>query len=234
MTNEELVALIKQGSNNELTSLLWDRVQKIMYMKADRVYKVYSKRCKQCGVELWDIRQSSYIAFLQALRGYDTKKGYTFAAYLSYPFKNTVSKLLGNRGTKINPLDNCESFEKVIGGEDDDLTLLDVLKDENAVDVQAVLDIQADSDVIRGEVEKLSPLQRQVIEMHYFENTPFTDIAKHFCLSYNYIIDVKNTAFRTLRQSSTLRYLYDEMNHEKHFSKFLRPDHYFMKGLTDT
>lgn len=35
MTNEQLAAFIKQGGNDELIPILWERIRKIMYMKSD-------------------------------------------------------------------------------------------------------------------------------------------------------------------------------------------------------
>lgn len=230
MTNEQLAAFIKQGGNDELLPILWENVQKLMYMKADKAYKAYTERFKQCGVELWDVRQSCYMAFLQAVKGYDSSKGYKFTAYLSYPFKTTISELLGNRGNcKKNPLDNCESLQQIIGGEDDDLLLIDTIKDDTAVDVQRVLDLESDGEVIRKEVAKLSPIQRQVVEMHYFDNVEFTKIAEHFGLSYSRILQIRNDAFKKLRRSDTMQRLWNEIGREYHSKGFVRPDEYYLK-----
>lgn len=230
MTNEQLAARIKQGDNDNLIPVLWGNVQKLMYLKSDKAYEAYAECCKRHGVELWDIRQSSYMAFLQALKGYDSTKGYKFTAYLSYPFMNIIAELLGRRGSgKNNLLDECESFEKVIGGADDDLLLIDTIKDENAIDVQELLDIQSDGDLIRREVEKLLPLQRTVIKMHYFEGIPFSEIAEKHAVSYSYILQVRNQAFRMLRNSRDMCRLFHEMNFEHHSRGFIKPDEFYLK-----
>lgn len=230
MTNEQLAAFIKQGGNDELLPILWGNVQKLMYMKADKAYKANTDSFKRCGVELWDIRQSCYMAFLQAVRGYDSTKGYKFTAYLSYPFRNTLKELLGGReNCKKNPLDNCESLQQVIGGEDDDLLLIDTIKDESAVDVQSVLDLESDGEVVRQEVAKLSPMQRQVVELHYFDNVGFTQIAEHFGLSYSRILQIRDRAFRELRQSDIMRRLWAEIGREYHSKGFIKPEEYYLK-----
>ena len=70
MTNEQLATFIHAGGNDELIPLLWNKVQRFVYYKARSVYTLNTTRCKRCGVELWDIQQAGYIAFIEALRGY--------------------------------------------------------------------------------------------------------------------------------------------------------------------
>lgn len=230
MSNEELAESIQHGGNDELIPILWGNVQTLMYMKADRAYNAYISRCKRCGVELWDIKQSCYIAFLQALKGYDKKKGYKFTAYLSFPFKTVLFELLNCRTCKKNPLDECESLQQIIGGEDDDLLLIDTIKDENAVDIENLLEMESDGEVVREEVAKLIPMQRQVIEMYYFDKVDFSQIAKQFGLSYSRILQIRNKAFRLLRKSEVLRQLFDDIGAEYHSkSGFLNPEMYYLK-----
>ena len=175
-------------------------------------------------------KQSCYIAFLQALKGYDKTKEYKFTAYLSFPFKTVLFELLGCRTCKKNPLDECESLQQIIGGEDDNLLLIDTIKDENAIDIESLLDMESDGEVVREEVAKLIPMQRQVIEMHYFDKVDFSQIAKHFGLSYSRILQIRNKAFRLLRKSNVLRQLFDESVNEYHSNGgFLNPEKYYFK-----
>lgn len=50
MTNEQLAAFIKQGGNDELIPILWERIRKLMYMKSDKVYSALQNRFIRCGV----------------------------------------------------------------------------------------------------------------------------------------------------------------------------------------
>lgn len=229
MTNEQLAILIKSGGKSELKPLLWERVRVLLHMKAERLYHTNSERCKRCGVDKSDLRQSCYLVYLQALDGYDSSKGYKFTAFLSYPFKTMAAEMLGYRTSKTDTLDICESFDKPIGGEDEDLTLLDMLKDENAVDVLELLDRQADCETVRQEVAKLMPKQKEIIEKHYFENVPFTDLAEKYGVSYNRILQIRNNGFRQLRTSKNIRKLYYESIYEIHYSRFLQPEEYYLK-----
>lgn len=229
MSNEQLAELIKKNGKSELKTLLWERVRVLLHMKAERLYYSNTKRCKRCGVDKSDLRQSCYLVFLQALDGYDSSKGYKFTAFLSYPFKTIAAEMLGYRTSKTDTLDICESFDKPIGGEDEDLTLLDMLKDENAVDVLELLDKQADCETVRQEVAKLMPKQREIIEKHYFENVPFKDIAEKFGVSYNRILQIRNNGFRELRKSRQLRRIWLGVGNGRKLKGFIRPDRYYLK-----
>ena len=55
MTNEQLAAFIKQGGNDELIPILWERIRKLMYMKSDKVYGALESRFIQCGVLMYGI-----------------------------------------------------------------------------------------------------------------------------------------------------------------------------------
>ena len=44
MTNEQLAEFIKQGGNDELIPILWERIRKLMYMKAAKVYCALKSR----------------------------------------------------------------------------------------------------------------------------------------------------------------------------------------------
>lgn len=93
MTNEQLASFIKQGGNDELIPILWERIRKLMYMKSDRVYSALQRRFVQCGVDVWNLKQSCYIAFLKAVEGYKPNGKNKFTSYLSYPFENVVREL---------------------------------------------------------------------------------------------------------------------------------------------
>jgi len=70
MTNEQLAGFIKAGGNDELIPLLWANIKKLMYMKADRAYRLYNGACDKAGVTPMDIKQVCYNAFLKAIEAY--------------------------------------------------------------------------------------------------------------------------------------------------------------------
>lgn len=55
MTNEMLAQFIQEGGNDELIPILWEKVRKLLYVKADRFYSLYKSACDGSGVDVWDI-----------------------------------------------------------------------------------------------------------------------------------------------------------------------------------
>lgn len=110
MTNEMLAQFIQEGGNDELIPILWEKVRKLLYVKADRFYSLYKSACDGSGVDVWDIRQASYSAFLDAVKAYKAGGKIKFTSYLNYPFKNAVQKLLGIRVPDVNLLTTARAL----------------------------------------------------------------------------------------------------------------------------
>lgn len=211
MTNEQLATFIQQGGNDELIPILWERVKNLLYMKSDKAYKAYKDRFCQCGVEMWDLKQQCYIAFLEAVRGFKPDAEYRFNAYLSYPFKNAVNELLGIRTSKREPLNNCNSLDVPLDSEDTDGTrTLDMLIDENAVDVQKLLDTDAENKVLHNVVDNLKYPYNYVIKEYYFNNRPSTEICKDLNMSSQTVMSRIHKALMILRNNKTIQELWED------------------------
>ena len=132
MTNEQLCTFIQQD-NTELLPILWGRVKDLCFMLCGRYYSKYAARFVACGVELCDLRQECYSAFLDAVRAYKPDNDLLFSSYLAYPIRNTAAEMLGIRNkdrVNRNPLDNAVSLDKPIEASDNDnMTLADVIPD---------------------------------------------------------------------------------------------------------
>ena len=74
MTSEQLVTYIQQGGK-ELLPILWERVKRLCFMLCGQYYSKYRERFAACGVELCDLRQECYAAFLAAVRSYKAESG---------------------------------------------------------------------------------------------------------------------------------------------------------------
>lgn len=90
MTNEQLAALAQDPDHAELVPVLLEKVKSLLYQKAGTVYNARKSRFQQCGVELWDIRQGCYMAFLEALKGFHPGADSQFTSYLNYPLRKPV------------------------------------------------------------------------------------------------------------------------------------------------
>lgn len=182
MTNELLVEYIQQGGNDELIPILWEKVRKLLYSKSDSLYRLHKESCSRKGVEMWDIRQASYTAFLEAIKAYKPDNGSKFTSYLNYPFKNAVNELLGLRTSRAanEPLNNCTSLDKPIeeSTDGDVISLLDTIADDTSLDFIDNMETNAVGDTVRAVVNTLSEPYKGIITAFFFEGITLSDIAK--------------------------------------------------------
>lgn len=224
MTNEQLATFIHAGGNDELIPLLWEKVQRTVYIKAAAVYRLNAENCKRRGVDLWDIKQAGYIAFLEALKGYKPETGYKFITFIRLPFKTAVADLLKLRTQRgrNEPLNNCVSLNTPAGDEDEDTEIIDLQADETSTDFINELEADELRGTIRAELETLSEREREVIQLFYFQNKSLQDISKTMSISAERVRQLKSRAERTLRQSKILYKIYQEYfkQRETHKKRF--------------
>lgn len=172
MTNEQLAERIKQGKN-ECIPVLWENVRKLMYSNSRRFYGSYKAQCDSSGVELWDIYQTCYEAFLEAVKAYKPEGGSKFTSYLNYPFKNAVNELLGLRTSRAihEPLNNSMSLDKPLDSSGDEaVTLLDTLADDASLDFIERMETASECETVRAVVDTLGEPYRSVVKLYYFED----------------------------------------------------------------
>lgn len=83
MTNEAIAELVRQGGNDELIPLLWEKTSRLIFQKMGRYWELFSETFRRYGYELADIRQEGYNALLFAVKQYDSSKPYKFTTYLN-------------------------------------------------------------------------------------------------------------------------------------------------------
>ncbi|MBO5507431.1 MAG: sigma-70 family RNA polymerase sigma factor [Bacteroides sp.] len=234
MTNEQLAILIQQGGNDELIPILWEKVKKLLYSKSDSLYRLHKESCACRGVEVWDIRQASYTAFLEAIKAYKTDNSNKFTSYLNYPFKTAVNELLGLRTSRTvnEPLNNSTSLDKPIddSSDSDVISLLDTIAGNTSLDFIDNMETNAVGDTVRAVVDTLSEPYKCVIKAFFFEGTSLSDIAKQLEISSERARQLKCKALELLRKNKILRELYSDMqqhNHSCSFSWFRTSPEYY-------
>jgi len=128
--NEVLVILIQEG-RKDLISLLWEQNEKLIAWLAGNFYIKHMDRCAAAGVEKEDLIQEGFFALLEAVKSYKAESGYKFTAYINFPLRNRMNKLIGYRG-RLDPLNNTESLEANISTETEDLCLSDIIQDPDS------------------------------------------------------------------------------------------------------
>ena len=227
MTNEQLCTFIQQD-NTELLPILWGRVKDLCFMLCGRYYSKYAARFVACGVELCDLRQECYSAFLDAVRAYKPDNDLLFSSYLAYPIRNTAAEMLGIRNkdrVNRNPLDNAVSLDKPIEASDNDnMTLADVIPDTaSSAGFDKILQEIADDHaraVLREALEKLTERERDVIVMIFFDGKTAQAIAAEWGVSGERICQIKRKAINELRKMPALKVLDEECRAERrlHFN----------------
>lgn len=212
MTNEQLATFIQEGGNDELTPLLWDKVRKFVYQQAGIYYETHTAICNRRGVELWDLKQAGYLAFLEAVKGFKADSGYKFLSFIHYPLQTAFQDVLGTRtqSGREEPLNNCTSLDKPIKEEDGETTLGELQADEQSTDFIEKLEGAMCSEIIRAEVDTLPDQQAEVIKLFYFEGLTLSEIGTRYGVSTERARQIRAKAERTLRANKILRKLYNE------------------------
>lgn len=210
MTNEELATLIQNGQSCRVPEL-WEQVYRIIYLKAGRYYNAHRERCARSGVELCDIEQAGYLAYLEAVKAFKPESGLKFLSYMNFPFRNAVNELLRLRTCKPEPLNNAVSLDAPVKDEDESETaLIDLQADAQSTDFLDELEAAAVSDIVRERLELLEPRERFVITEYYLENKTMLQIADLLDISHQRVRQIRVNAERHLRADKELRKLYLE------------------------
>ncbi len=211
MTNEQLAGFIKQGGNDELIPLLWERVRKLMHMLSNRYFAAYSDRLTACGITSEDIRAAAYPAFLRAVESFNEKKGFKFASYLHYPLKNEVRRMI----TK-DSLNNAESLNEPVGNDSDPdcAELIDLIPDEAAFGFVERVERDSLCSAVRAAVAKLDPEYRKYINKRFYKGMTYKEIAAERGTSLQAVRQYESNLMHKLRQNDD----FIRINKELHLS----------------
>ena len=136
MTNEEMAVCIQNGDESKIPEL-WEQVRGLYMKKAFTYYGSHRELCARCGVELEDIQQQSFFAFLRSVEEFQPDSGLLFNSFINYPFQTEMQNLTGTRTalTRLDPLNSCASLDKEMETDDGSGdTLGDFVPDPNALD----------------------------------------------------------------------------------------------------
>lgn len=226
MTNEQLAEFIQQGGADDLKPVLWERIKHLMFKICGEYYSRYPERFAACGVEISDLRQECYPAYLKALESYKPAKSPKFTSYLNYHIVNVCRELLGIRsGDNKKPLDNCTSLDVPLNTEDgSEITLAGFIEDETAAEpfekaLQDISDRQTRK-VLTAALERLDKPLRDVITLYYFEGLTQEAIAERSGVSRECISQRKHKDLRKLRAMPDVCMLRAEQRTERrlHFT----------------
>ena len=234
MTNEEMAISIQNGDESKVPEL-WERVRKLYMSKSLHYYGSHRTLCARCGVELEDIQQQSFFAFLRTVEEYQPESGKGFLSFVNYPFMTEMQNLTGTRTalTRLDPLNSCASLDKEIENEDGTGdTLGDFVPDPTALEFLELLDRQSVGAMIRAEVRKLPAPVCEVIDGYFLEGKTLEKLGQVLGVSLERVRQLKNRGLNTLSKRRVLVDLWNETNHTAELRKLERtaeherPDEY--------
>lgn len=215
MTNEELAELIQNTDSKTAKAELWENNKGIIY----RLARQYYNADRPYNVD--DLVQQGYFALLYAVKSYDKEKGYKFTTYLKYAFKNAI------RG-----LDNTIFFslDTPLGDTDEkESTLIDIIPDNSTLEeIENALNLTAEQQAINNALERLEPLQRDIIVSIYFHGETLTSISKRLSRSIEAIRQRHKRILKDLSKDIELLEIYADTIQDKQLKSLYksaeRPD----------
>ena len=206
MTNEQLALLIKNGGNNKYIPVLWKNIQTLINIKADKYYYAMTDKFKAYGIDIGDLRQELYFAFLEAINAYNAEKKLKFVTFLEFPIKNTIYRIFNNRQEKYNPLNTAESLDKSLS-DSNDISLSEIIEDKKC-NIFDTLEKHSKAEIIRNEVDKLNDTQKRIIKLYYFHDKADCEIAKKLCTTSSNIFQIRRASLANLKKAPILNFIY--------------------------
>ncbi|KAF5071984.1 RNA polymerase sigma factor RpoD [anaerobic digester metagenome] len=219
MSNEELVVIIKNGDASAIPRL-WEQVEKLIYFLCNKLHLRYNEPLARAGIEVDDLTQEGYFAFLDAVQGYEESKGYKFAAYLNYPLLNRMRTLIG--GKTQTALNTADSLERTIG---EDLSLADMVADpsNSFLSLEDKLYWEQVRQDLDRSIATLDEMQQDVVRGKYYANMSTKDLSQKHNRTYEYMRSVEAAAFRKLRHDKNIKqYRGDIIQRHAYHSSFSR------------
>lgn len=217
---EELAIEIQNGDKSRIPEL-WGRVQRLYLRKSFDYYAAHRETCDRCGVTVEDIQQQSFFAFLRSVEAYEPQCGFSFTAYIKYPFLSEMQELTRTRRSgQADALNICSSLDKEIENEDGNGdTIGDFVPDPTALDFLELLDAESVGEMIRIEVSKLPAPVCTVIQLFFFDCQTLGAIAERLGISPERVRQHKQRGLVALSKRRVLVDLWNEIHHTEQLRK---------------
>lgn len=217
LSNEQLFDLIKDG-NEDFKPVLWERVKNLAYMLASQFYRRNRDLCRSRGLEEWDIKQLSYLAYASLFESYNTEEKYGYTTALGYALSRQLREALGKGADTLNRI--ASSLDEIIGDEEDGRTVADLIADEDSSapfeQIEDSSERENISKAVRAAVDKLPDQERDVISKHYFDSRTFDSISEEKGVSRTRVGQIHSSALRHLRHPKILKRLRDDLGYSSY------------------
>ena len=217
LSNEQLFDLIKDG-NEDFKPILWERVKNLAYMLASQFYRRNGDLCRSRGLEEWDIKQLSYLAYASLFESYNTEKKYGYTTALGYALSRQLREALGKGADTLNRI--ASSLDEIIGDEEDGRTVADLIADEDSSapfeQIEDSSERESISRTLHEAIETLNEQEQGVINGRYFREKTFEELSQEMNISGERVRQVEARALRNLRKPKILRRLNDDLGYSSY------------------
>ena len=217
LSNEQLFDLIKDG-NEDFKPILWERVKNLAYMLASQFYRRNGDLCRSRGLEEWDIKQLSYLAYASLFESYNTEKKYGYTTALRYALNRQLREALGKGADTLNRI--ASSLDEIIGDEEDGRTVADLIADEDSSapfeQIEDSSERESISRTLHEAIETLNEQEQGVINGRYFREKTFEELSQEMNISGERVRQVEARALRNLRKPKILRRLNNDLGYSSY------------------
>lgn len=205
MVNEAFIAEIQSGDREHLEAL-WNSVWPFVARQARRRVKVCQTRGEYCGVDMEDLMQDGFLAFLRAAETYQGGGRMTFLGWLDLYLKNAFNEAVGVRRVQDyrEPMRWAVSLSQPIG-DGNGGTLGDLLaEDHSAVDcLENVIWMQQLRRAMNKALAELPADCQHILARRYWQGQTVQQIAAECGKSHQAISAKANRALQRLRKQDT-------------------------------
>ena len=203
MTNEELVAAIRDG-NDALIGELWEQVEKLV----TKLAKSRLMSATTTVTEIDDLTQSGFFALLDAIRTYDAAEGCKFTTWLSAHLQNHFNTALNIRSEKQrkDPLHSADSLQRLISDDDEGATLGDLQPDIRAEAAFEAVEHRIWNEQLHTALDALlddlPQNQREILTGRHYDAMSTEELSQKLDTTAAEIRSQENKGMRTLRKAS--------------------------------
>lgn len=201
MSNEALVLSIQGGAVERIPEL-WEQVERLVKKRAWLMLTEINRPT----IEVDDLVQSGFIAFLYAVERYDPAGGAKFSTYLCLCLKNAFGECLGIRTAKqkLDPINWAVSLSRPLADDKDSGKLFDIVADPDAdIPMETVEDKmwrEQLHEAIESAMVALSDDQKEMLQLRYWKGMGLQEIAEIQGISYERVRQKEHKVLRILRK----------------------------------
>ena len=181
---QDLVDMARNGCMDAAEEIL-ERLKPLIYSAVRRYVSGWDKD---------DLYQEACLTVIQCIKEFDPQKGVPFLAFVK---KKVYYRLFNVSRRQRSGL----SLEQTFKGQDGESRMLEELLASTEPGIEEQILLSMEKKQLYEAIDKLSPKQKQVIMMHFFQGLKYKDIARLRETHYKSVLRLKDRALSSLRKN---------------------------------